>query len=226
MSEKLIIVGVGLFSEVALAYFTECSNYEVVAFAEEQGYVDNKSEKVFHGKPVIPFEESANYYSVSDHKMFIAVGNSRMNHVRARLFREAENQGFELISYVHPGVRLWESNKVGKNCFIFEDNTIQPYVSIGDNVILWSGNHIGHHTTIGNHVFITSHVVVSGSCSIGDYSFLGVNSTIIDGITVASNTLVGAGSLIKKNSCAEELFSPRRTLPSEEKTRPRFFNDE
>lgn len=68
--------------------------------------------------------------------------------------------------------------KIGENCFIFEDNTIQPFVTIGDNRVLWSGNHVGHNPTVGDHVFVTSQVVISGACTIGDNSFLGVNATI------------------------------------------------
>ena len=55
----------------------------------------------------------------------------------------------------------------GDNCFILEDNTVQPFVRIGSNVTLWSGNHIGHDSTIGDHCFISSHVVVSGHVDIG-----------------------------------------------------------
>ncbi|WP_245213936.1 hypothetical protein [Rhodoferax sp. AJA081-3] len=64
-------------------------------------------------------------------------------------------------------------NEIGENCFILEDNTLQPFTKIGNNVILWSGNHIGHHGEIHDHVTFTSHVVMSGHCSIGPYSFLG-----------------------------------------------------
>ena len=52
----------------------------------------------------------------------------------------------------------------GDNCFILEDNTVQPFVTIGNNVTLWSGNHIGHDSVIEDDCFISSHVVVSGTC--------------------------------------------------------------
>ena len=53
---------------------------------------------------------------------------------------------------------------MGDNCFIFEDNTVQPFVTLGNNLVLWSGNHIGHHSTLRDHCFISSHVVISGFC--------------------------------------------------------------
>ena len=67
-------------------------------------------------------------------------------------------------------------------------------------MIIWSGNHIGHHSTISDHCFISSHVVISGFTKINSYSFLGVNSTIRDGVTIASECLIGAGTLILKNT--------------------------
>ena len=224
MTQKLILVGVGLFSEVALTYFTEAGDYDVIAFAEEEKYLVSRDEKVFNGRPVIPFEKASQTHSPSEYKMFVAVGSTQMNHIRARLYSDAIEQGYELVSYVHPGVRIWSNNTIGSNCFIFENNTIQPHTKIGNNVILWSGNHIGHHSVIRDHVFITSHVVVSGSCEIGEYCFIGVNATLIDGIKIGANCLVGAGALVKKDCLEEELLSPTRTKPREEGTRPRFFD--
>jgi acyl-[acyl carrier protein]--UDP-N-acetylglucosamine O-acyltransferase len=81
-----------------------------------------------------------------------------------------------------------------------EDNTIQPFVVIGNNVVLWSGNHIGHHSEIGDHVFLTSHVVISGHVRIEPYSFFGVNATIRDGLVIAEGTLVGMGATVVKNT--------------------------
>lgn len=62
--------------------------------------------------------------------------------------------------------------RIGENVFLLEDNTIQPFVSIGNNVTLWSGNHIGHHSTIHDHCFLASHIVVSGGVVIEEQSSL------------------------------------------------------
>ena len=101
----------------------------------------------------------------------------------------------------------------GKDVFIFEDNTLQPFTSIGADTILWSGNHIGHHSKIGNHCFISSHVVISGSCTIGNNVFIGVNSTLRDGIHIADESLIGAGSIIMKDTRPKEVYMAERTRP-------------
>ena len=93
----------------------------------------------------------------------------------------------------------WFDNVIGENCFILEDNTIQPFTKIGNNVILWSGNHIGHHGEIKDHVFFTSHVVMSGHCIIESHCFLGVNATIRDGCHMEQGTLLAMGASLTRS---------------------------
>jgi acyl-[acyl carrier protein]--UDP-N-acetylglucosamine O-acyltransferase len=100
---------------------------------------------------------------------------------------------------------------VGENCFILEDNTIQPFVTIGNNVTMWSGNHIGHDSIIEDHCFISSHVVVSGHVHIRPYCFLGVNCTLRNSITLAPESLIGAGAIIMKDTVEKGVYVPVRT---------------
>ena len=64
--------------------------------------------------------------------------------------RRGEGQRLPPGHYVSSKASVWPGFKPGENCFILEDNTMQPFVVIGDNVTLWSGNHIGHHARIGD----------------------------------------------------------------------------
>ena len=105
----------------------------------------------------------------------------------------------QILTTVSSRAFIWRNVKIGENCFIFEDNTIQPFVKVGNDVVLWSGNHIGHNSTIRDHSFFSSHVVISGFCDIGEYSFLGVNSTVINNISIGEDCFIGAGALIQKD---------------------------
>ena len=109
------------------------------------------------------------------------------------------NKGYDFASYISSKATVL-TDKIGDNCFIFEDNTIQPFTQIGNNVILWSGNHIGHHSVIKDHVFITSHVVISGNCVINSYSYLGVNSAVKENSILAEGTFVAMGTSITANT--------------------------
>lgn len=205
--KKVIIFGTSNFGEVVNFYLTHDSDYDVAAFTV------NKSElrqKKFLDLPVVSFETIENEYSPNDYAMFIAVGYTKMNKIRAKLCQDAKKKGYELISYVNSKATVWDDLTIGENCFIFENNVIQPFVKIGNDVILWSGNHIGHHSEIGDHCFISSHVVVSGKVKLGPYCFLGVNSTIRDGITIGPECVIGAGSLILHDTKEKEVYTTER----------------
>ncbi len=208
--EKLIIIGDSAFAQIAYEYFTHDSIYEVVAFSVEKDFL--KKEEMFE-RPVVPFEELEYLYEPTKYKAFVAIAYTQLNRLRARLYREAKKKGYTIVSYVSSKAFVWRNVKIGENCFVFEDNTIQPFVKIGNNVIMWSGNHIGHHSIIRDHSFISSHVVVSGFCEIGEYCFIGVNSTIGNNIRIAKDCLIGAGSVILRDTEEGRIYASKRTEP-------------
>jgi sugar O-acyltransferase (sialic acid O-acetyltransferase NeuD family) len=211
----LVIFGTGDIAELAHFYFTHDSRHRVAAFTVDSAYVKEPS---FCGVPVIPFEEVASRYSPSDHAAFAALSYTRLNTIRAEKCAALEALGYSLVSYVSSRATVFADFSAGQNCFILEDNTIQPRVRIGRNVTLWSGNHIGHHSTIEDDVFVSSHVVISGGVTIGAGSFLGVNSTIRDHVRIGKRCVLGAGAIILDDAPDESVFgtvaTERSRVPS------------
>ena len=119
--------------------------------------------------------------------------------------------GYQLASYISSRASILNSDSIGDNCFILEDNTIQPFATIGNNVTLWSGNHIGHHTVIHDHSFIASHVVVSGGCEIGEQCFIGVNATLRDHITIGDRCVLGAASILLRDAEPDGVYIGQAT---------------
>lgn len=206
-TKKAIIFGTARFAEVVDFYLTHDSEYEVAAFTVS----GNDSLDSFCGKPVVSFEDVQKKYSPAEYEMFVAIGCRKMNLLRQDFCKDARNKGYKLLSYICSKAICWEKDKIGDNVFVFENNVIQPFVSIGDGTILWSGNHIGHHSTIGEYCFITSHVVISGDCIIKDRCFIGVNATFHDGLTIGEATLIGAGSLISENTEDNSVYLTKAT---------------
>lgn len=200
---EVIVFGVSQWAELAHFYFCHDSSHRVVAFTVDRQFL---KESLFKNLPVVPFDELESSYPPDRFSLFIPISFKKMNHVRATKYLEAKQRGYKLVSYVSSKATTWPDFKCGDNCFIFEDNTIQPFVQIGNDVIMWSGNHIGHHTTIQDHVMITSHVVISGCCTIGEYCFFGVNSSVRDETVVAHDTLVGMDVSIVKDTKEYEIY--------------------
>ena len=197
-TNKIIIFGINDLAELAHFYFMNelrlgHNDPFPAAFTVNKEYL---TQDTFHGLPVISFEDIEQQYSPSEYTLFAPIAN---NELREKIYNEGKQKGYKFISYISSKCTNF-AKSIGENCFILEDNTLQPFTTIGNNVILWSGNHIGHHGIIEDNVFFTSHVVMSGHCHIKKGAFLGVNSTLRDGITIGENCVIGMGSLVTKNT--------------------------
>lgn len=212
---KIIIFGTGDIAQIANYYFDIDSEHEVVAFTVNQEYL---KEATFEGKPVVAFEELEKKYPITEYQLFIALSYSKMNKIRETKYHEAKAKGYTLASYISSKCSYMSQYPCGDNCFIFEDNTIQPFVKLGNNITLWSGNHIGHHSTIHDHNFISSHVVISGHCEIKSNCFLGVNATLHNDVVIEKETLLAAGAIISKNTVEKGVYLPAKSILLDKKS--------
>lgn len=203
MKKKLVIFGSGDIAQLAHFYFSTDSEYDVVAFTVDASYIQESN---FCGLPVIAFEEITRTFPPNKYDFFVALSYSKLNKIRKEKYLSAKSSGYKLASFVSSHATVLNEGRIGENCFIFEDNTIQPFVTIGNNVTLWSGNHIGHHSNIKDHTFIASHVVVSGGVEIGEQCFIGVNATLRDHIKVGDRCVIGAGTLLLGDTEPEGLY--------------------
>jgi len=220
--KKVVIVGDSAFAEIAHEYFEWDSDFEVVGFSVEKAYLKRTE---FRGLPIVAFEEVEKEFDPSSHYMYVATVYTQLNRLRARLAKLAKLKGYKLASYVSTRAFVWRNVEIGEHCFIFEDNTLQPFVTIEDNVVLWSGNHIGHHSIVRKNCFVSSHVVISGYCDIGENTFLGVNATLANNLTIGKDNWIGPNTAVMKNTASDVFFKTDHPTPSKV-TSTKFFKIE
>ncbi len=194
----LVIFGLGETAELAYEYFNhdpKYADYTVKAFCVDAEY---KKADTFLGLPIVTPEDVTTQFPLATHKAFAAAASGQLNRTREALYNKAKGLGYTMASYVSSRAFVWHNVKIGENCFILEDNTLQPFTEVGNNVVMWSGNHLGHRSVVEDHCFITSHVVISGYCTIGAYSFVGVNAAFADEVKVAKDNFIAMGAVINK----------------------------
>jgi sugar O-acyltransferase (sialic acid O-acetyltransferase NeuD family) len=196
VGKRLVLFGVGQVADLAHFLFTHDSPHEVVAFTVDGERLEASEHR---GLPVLPFEELEREHPPDEVSMFIAMGYSRLNKVRAGKYDAAKARGYELVSYVSSASVTWPGAQIGDNCFI-QDSIIQPFARLGNDIVMWSGGFVGPETVIGDHCFIASHVVISGNVTVGPNCFFGVNATLRDAITIGAECVIGAGALITKST--------------------------
>jgi len=211
MKKEIVVFGSGDIAQLAHYYFRTDSEYTVKAFTVDSEFI---KEATFCNLPVVAFENVEEVYPPNKYSFFVALSYSKLNSIRKQKYLEAKHKGYQLVSYISSRATVLNDGQIGENCFIFEDNTIQPFVRIGSNITLWSGNHIGHHSTINDHTFIASHVVISGGVNIGEQCFIGVNATLRDHITIGDKSVIGAGTLLLKSTEEDSLYIGTASTPA------------
>ena len=196
IKKKLVVFGLKVYAEIVWDYFTNDSEYEVVAFTVDKDYLTTD---IFCGLPVIPFEEIEAHFPPENFYMHIAIVYGNMNRLREDKYWGAKKKGYTLVNYISSQAFVWHDVHMGDNIFIFENNTVQKSVTLGRGVILWSGNHIAHHSNIGEFTFISSQVALAGFSKIGKNCFIGVNSSMCDQLNIGDFCWIGHGTVINND---------------------------
>jgi sugar O-acyltransferase (sialic acid O-acetyltransferase NeuD family) len=204
---NVVIFGSSEIAEIVHFYLTHDSEHDVVAFTVDQKYLQADS---FHGLPMVPYEKLEEYYSPDKYHLFIAISYQKVNRLRADKYLDAKLRGYSFISYISSNARYYDT-PVGENCFILENNVIQPFASIGNNCLLLGANHIGHHCVIKDHCFLAADVSLGGGSIVGEYTFIGLNATIRNYIKIGAENIIGAGSLILSNTEDRAVYAPGGT---------------
>ncbi|WP_150468064.1 acetyltransferase [Francisella sp. SYW-9] len=196
MQKNIIIYGKGDFAKQMLHYFNTDSNYKVTAFCVDNNYLTNST---FCDLPIVSFNDVELRYPPSRFSAFVAIGYSNMR-ARKKLFENIKAKGYSCINYISSMAIIDSSIQIGENNVILQNSVIEPHVKIRNNNIIWSSCNICHDVNIHSNSFIASQALIGGFSIIKDNCFIGFNSTIIQNITLEAETLIGAKTLVLKNT--------------------------
>ena len=197
--KSLVIYGAGEFARIAKHYFETDAGIKVENFVIDDEFVVNSDDYMFQGKPVFSESHFLKNKNPEKYCYFVAYSARNLSFPRMRKVQQISSRGLECISYISSRSFVDLDSTFGNNVFVFENNTLQTEVDVGDGTVIWSGNHIGHQTKIGKANFISSHVCIGGRVNIGNNCYLGMNSTVRDMINMGDKTVLGANSFINND---------------------------
>jgi sugar O-acyltransferase (sialic acid O-acetyltransferase NeuD family) len=210
VKKKLYIFGAKNLAEMAHYLFTTDSPYEVAGFTVDGQYL---KEGTFQGLPVVAYEELRAGADRAAVEVFVAIGIAKVNKLRAQKVAAVQADGFRLASFVSSHARVPKDLVARPNTLIMEQVWIGPHTDIGSDVVIWSGTRIALKVKIADHVWITS-AAVGESTTVGERTFIGLNATISPFIKVGADNLIGAGTLIMKDTQDGEIYKAQRTRAS------------
>lgn len=109
-------------------------------------------------------------------------------------------------------LRMGERSYIGAHAYVTgeislgADTTINPFAVVRGRVTLGDGVRIGAHTSLmafnhgtapGQPIFRQSHTALG--ITVGDDVWIGSNVVVLDGITIGSHSIIGAGAVVTKD---------------------------
>jgi acetyltransferase EpsM len=159
------------------------------------GYCDKEE------KPMNPYDirylgsenDESVVRSLRSARSFVAIGD---NSLRKRVMERLLDSDCRLISAVHPSSVVSPSAQLGEGSLIGAAVVVNALSVIGKGTICNSGCIIEHQCVIEDYAHVAPGATLAGNVRVGILSFIGANAVIREGVTVASEVKVGAGSVV------------------------------
>jgi sugar O-acyltransferase (sialic acid O-acetyltransferase NeuD family) len=196
--KDLYIIGAGGFGR-EVAWLVERIN-EKQATWNLKGFIDDNQEIWGTKEDGYLVYGGCNYLkSLNNIYAVCAVGSAR---IRKKIIKKFSDSQVKFATVIDPSVILSDKVEIGEGTIICAGTIITVDVKIGKHVIINLDCTIGHDDLIHDFVTIYPSVNVSGMVDIGERSELGTGTQIIQGKTIATNTIIGAGAVVI-NDCVE-----------------------
>lgn len=119
--------------------------------------------------------------------------------LRKKWITLAQQYNLENINIKHKSAYISKTAKIGKYCFIGQNNIIESGTSIGDYFICGYQNRIGHDSVIGDFCHVFAQVNIGGFNRIGNNVCFASSSATREGTIIEDNCFIGMGSVVFKN---------------------------
>ena len=103
------------------------------------------------------------------------------------------------FTLIHPQASVSASARIGYGTLIGPHVTVMPNCVIGNHCSLRASASIDHDCFIGNHCFIGPNATLLGRVTLADGAHIGPNACLVERVEVGPHTVVGAGSVVRKD---------------------------
>ncbi len=194
---KVFILGAGSQARIIPDIIDSLDDMELSGFvdvAEEKAFLTGDASRF----PVFDWSDFQEEIEKRPGQFDIIIGTDQMEK-RKELINEVSNIPFSLTNIIHPSAIISKSAKFGKGCLIAPGGIIGPGAEIGSHTILNSAVTVDHDTILQDNVIIGPGVHIPGHVKVRSHTFIGVGSSCVNSVTIGSNCLIGAGSVVTKN---------------------------
>lgn len=192
--EKIIVLGQGGHARSMIDTIEKEGKYKIV------GYVVNEPEEKKDKYSVIGTDDDLEeIYCRGIKKAVIGIGYLGKGNLRRNLYNRLKEIGYELPVICDPSAIIASDTHIEEGTFIGKGVIVNAGAQIKRMCIINTGAIVEHDCIIGDFSHIAVGTVLCGAVTTGEEVFVGANATIIQGRSIGKKSIVGAGTVIRKN---------------------------
>ncbi len=190
MPEKVVVFGAGGHGKVVVDALLRQGIHEIAFLAD--------ADEARHGDFVCGYEiksEAAAFDACKKgvSRAIIALGN---NAIRRQLAAAIIEQGFSLISVIHPASVVAPTAGIGLGTLVMPGCILNADARVGKNVIVNTGAVIEHDCHVGDHAHVGPHATLCGGVRVGSGTLIGAGAAVLVGVHIGEGVTIGAGSTV------------------------------
>lgn len=190
MNDMLVIIGASGHGKVVADIAIKLDEWHKIVYLD-----DDESIKTCMGLQVIGRTVDAIKYK-DNADFFIAIGN---NTIRERIYNYLEELGISPITLVHPNAIIGFDVDIGLGTVIMAGTVINSSSRIGKGCIVNTCSSLDHDNIIEDFVHISPGSKLAGTVRIGKRSWLGIGCVVSNNLSICSDCILGAGTVVVKN---------------------------
>jgi acetyltransferase-like isoleucine patch superfamily enzyme len=130
--------------------------------------------------------------------------------LRRQVSEAIDAYGLERFSYVHPAACV-ETDQVSPGTLIHPMTTLMRGAVSGVDVIYFSYAGIAHNVQVGRGCMINAYAMIAGTSQVGDYCTIHSRATVYDKVSICSDVVVAAESIVRKNITEPGVYATVRS---------------
>ena len=123
------------------------------------------------------------------------------NHVRETVARDISRRfaHTEIVSVVHATAWVAPHATVHPGAVILAHTSVGPGSTVGRGALLNTGASLDHESSLSDYASLGPGALTGGNVSVGERTMIGIQAGILQGVTVGSDCVVGAHSLVNSD---------------------------
>lgn len=188
VNKRLAILGASGHGKVVAEIALECGWSEVVFFDDAWPELTLNGCFDVVGNTAALAEQIRNFDGIH-----VAIGSNRVRLEKLEFFR---SRGATLPALVHPRSVISKSASLGDGTVVMSGSVVNADTTISNACILNTGSTVDHDCTLEEGVHVSPGVNVAGGVKIGRLSWVGIGAAVIQCVSIGSDVVVGAGSIV------------------------------